>query len=94
MIIILFVIVFLLLGSWSLVSLFRRLQRQASGFGWWFAFGLIILCGAALGSWCAIYSEYNLGPHFQIGGFPFPIVFVNWKMASGRIFPFRRFSSG
>ena len=88
---ILLVLVFLALSSWSLVALFRRLRRQHVSAGWWAAFAILCICGAALGVWCALYFEYPVGTHFRIGSFPIPVVIFHLESAGWVDFPLSEF---
>ena len=90
---ILLVIIFLALSSWTLVALFRRLRRQHVSAGWWVAFALLCICGAALGVWCAFYCEYHVGTRFRIGSFPIPVVFFHLEDGAWVDFPVPEFQA-
>ncbi len=90
---ILLVIIFLALSSWTLVALFRRLRRQHVSAGWWFAFSVLCICGAALGVWCAFYCEYHVGSRFRVGSFPLPVVFFHFEDGAWVDFPVPEFQA-
>jgi hypothetical protein len=80
-------IVFCSASSWIVVSLFRRLRRQHAAAGSWLAFALLIVCGLAIGFWCAFYAEYHLGTRFRIGSFPLPAVIFHLEDGQWVDFP-------
>jgi len=84
---ILLVTVFLTLSSWAVVALLRRLRRQHASTGWWVAFGVLVVCGTALGIWCAFYCEYHVGTRYRIGSFPIPTVFFHLEDGDWVDFP-------
>jgi hypothetical protein len=90
---ILIVILFLALSVWALVALFRRLRRQHASGGLWFAFSALVLCGIAVGIWCAFYCEYHLGTRFRIGSFPIPVVFFHFEDGQWVDFPVPAFQA-
>ena len=71
---ILLAIILLGLSSWVFVALFRCLRHQQASFGWWVALALLIVCGLAVGVWCAFYCEYQIGERLRFGSFPVPVV--------------------
>jgi len=87
------VIIFLALSSWVLVALFRRLRRQRASTGWWCAFGILLLCGTALGIWCAFYCEYQVGTRYHIGSFPIPLVIFHLEDGGWVDFPVPKFQA-
>ena len=91
MVILLVIILFLWLSSWTLVSLFRRLRRQHVSAGWWIAFAMLCIIGSMIGIWGVFYCEYNVGTHFRIGGIPIPIVFFHFEDGAWLDFPVPEF---
>jgi hypothetical protein len=87
------VIAFLVLSSWALVALVRRLQHEHVSTGWWVAFGVLLVCGAALGIWCAFYCEYHVGARCRIGSFPIPVIFFHLEDGDWVDFPVPRFQA-
>jgi hypothetical protein len=84
---VLIVIVFLSLSSWSLIALFQRLRRQRVSLGWWIAFGVLFICGAVVGYWCAFNFEYSVGARHRIASFPIPVVFFHFEDGAWVDFP-------
>ena len=90
---ILIVVVFLGLSSSSLVALLRRLQRRRATAGWWLVLGVLVVCGVALGVWCAFYVEYPVGTRYRIGSFPIPVVFFHLEQGDWVDFPVPEFQA-
>jgi hypothetical protein len=86
-------IVFLALSSWSLIALFRRLRRQRATSGRWLAFGILAVCGVAVGIWRAFHVEYLIGSRYRIGSFPIPIVFFHLEDGQWVDFPVPEFQA-
>ena len=84
---ILIVILFLALSNWTLVAVFRRLQRQHADSRLWAMFSALVACGVAVGVWCAFYCEYHLGAQFRISSFPIPVVFFHLEDGQWVDFP-------
>ena len=91
--VILLIIIFFVLSSRILIALFRRLRRQQVSVSWWFAFSALIICGAALGFWCAFYCEYHLGTRYRIASFPIPIGFFHLEDGDWVDFPVPEFQA-
>lgn len=89
----LLIIVFLALSSWMLIALFRRLWLKHVSTGWWIAFGVLFVCGVALGIWCAFYCEYHVGARFRIASFPIPVVFFQLEDGNWVDFPVPQFQA-
>jgi len=85
------VIVFLTLSGWAPIALVRRLQRQHVSTGWWVAFGVLFVCGAALGIWCAFDCEYHVGASYRVGSFPIPVVFFHLEDGAWVDYPVPKF---
>jgi len=88
---VLLAIVFLGLSAWALLGLFLRLRRRRVGTTWWAALGFLIVCGIALGVWCAFYCEYPVGARYRFGSFPIPIVVFHLEEGSWVDFPLEQF---
>jgi hypothetical protein len=84
-------IILLTLSGWAVFALFRRLRRQHVSPGWWVAFGILIISGVALGTWCALYCEYQVGTHYRIGSFPIPVVIFHLEDGDWVDFPLSKF---
>ncbi len=84
-------ILFLGLSIWALVRLFWRLRRQKVGPFWWATFSFLIVCGIALGIWCALYCEYPVGSRFRFGSFPIPAVIFHLEGGNWVDFPLQAF---
>jgi hypothetical protein len=89
----LLVVVFLALSGWSIISLFRRLHRQHVGASWWVVLAVLVASGTALGVWCALYCEYQIGTRFRIASFPIPGVFFHFEDGQWVDFPVSEFQA-
>lgn len=87
------VILFLAPSSWALVALCRRLRRQRATAARWLAFGVLVAVGIAVGTWCAFYVEYHIGPRYRIGSFPIPVVFFHLEHGNWVDFPVPEFQA-
>jgi hypothetical protein len=88
-----FVILSLVMSSWALVALIRRLRRKHASTPWWVAFSAFVLVGIATGVWCAFYCEYPLGTDFRVGSFPLPVVFFHLEQGQWVDFPVPHFQA-
>jgi hypothetical protein len=50
-----------------------------------------MVCGMALGVWCALYCEYPVGTKYRVGSFPIPVVIFHMEEGNWVDFPLDTF---
>jgi hypothetical protein len=88
---VLLAVIFLGLSGWMLLGLFLHLRRKHVGAKWWAALACLIICGIALGVWCAFYCEYPVGARYRFASFPIPIVMFHLEEGNWVDFPLEKF---
>lgn len=65
-----------ILGAWVAISTLLQLRRYALGIGWYIAFTLLSLLGAALSLRLLADPGYAVGLHVRFVGFPLPVAIL------------------
>jgi hypothetical protein len=88
---VLFAMLLLIISVWGILALFFRLRRQDVSAAWWATLAVLMVCGMALGVWCALYCEYPVGTKYRVGSFPIPVVIFHMEEGNWVDFPLDTF---